>query len=210
MRRAAYFTVVGCVACTALVHALHVCLTSASLSLVPPSSSSSPTSPCLIWHGTLTFCSTWVYKNKDQGQLAAGASLGMLHLWNDNQLSSLDKLLYAPEDSVKAGALLGIGLCCTGTRNLDADPAFALLSEHLDQGSTTSSTAMRSAAALGLGLAYAGSRREEVASLFVPFVQDTSASASMELASTAALALGLVFVGSGNEEYAAIIADRCV
>lgn len=151
--------------------------------------------------------STWVYKNKDHGQISASASLGMVHLWNDNQLSTLDKFLYATEDTVKAGAYLGIGLCCIGTRNLDADPAFALLSEHISEGNTSTNTA-RVSATLGLALAYAGSRREEIASLMIPAIQDSTPNASFELACISALGVGLVYVGSGNDEYASIIADR--
>jgi 26S proteasome regulatory subunit N1 len=45
-----------------------------------------------------------------------------------------------------------------------------------------------------LGLAYAGSAREEVSELLLPIVSDTNL--AMELSSLAALALGLVFVGS--------------
>lgn len=45
-----------------------------------------------------------------------------------------------------------------------------------------------------LGLAYAGSAREEVSDLLLPIVSDTTL--SMELSSLAALALGMVFVGT--------------
>ena len=41
--------------------------------------------------------SKWVFKNKDHGQMAAAASLGMVHLWNESQLSELDKFLHAEE-----------------------------------------------------------------------------------------------------------------
>lgn len=65
---------------------------------------------------------------------------------------------------------------------------------------------MRAAAAFGLGLAYAGSRREDIAELLLPYVADTSTGATMEMASVAGLALGLVFVGSAHEVHAAVIA----
>src|SRR5258706_15186957 len=47
-----------------------------------------------------------------------------------------------------------------------------------------------------LGLAYAGSRREDVINLLLPIVSDTSL--TMELSAMAALSLGLTFVGSSN------------
>lgn len=45
-----------------------------------------------------------------------------------------------------------------------------------------------------LGLAYAGTAREEISELLLPIVSDTSL--SMELSCVAALALGMVFVGT--------------
>jgi 26S proteasome regulatory subunit N1 len=140
--------------------------------------------------------SQWVFKNKDHGMMAAAASTGLVHLWDDEQLSALDKFLAADSDWVRAGACLGMGLMCSGTRNLDIDPALALLSGHLEAG-TASTHAMRLGALTGLGLAYAGSQREDVAELLLPYVSDPST--SMELAALAGWALGLVFVGSGHE-----------
>jgi len=45
-----------------------------------------------------------------------------------------------------------------------------------------------------LGIAYAGSARDEVLDLLLPLVSDTSL--SMELASLAALSIGMIFVGT--------------
>jgi 26S proteasome regulatory subunit N1 len=55
---------------------------------------------------------------------------------------------------------------------------------------------VRIGALLGLGIASAGSKREDVRDLLSPFVTDTSATADMEIVSIAALALGMVFVGT--------------
>ena len=64
---------------------------------------------------------------------------------------------------MRAGSLLGMALACTGTRNLDIDPAFALLSEHVDTSTNATSThAMRMSAIFGLGMVYAGSGRGDV------------------------------------------------
>ena len=57
---------------------------------------------------------------------------------------------------------------------------------------------IRIGAILGLGLAYAGKRREEVGELLSPLVGDPAV--SLEVAAFAALALGLVFVGSCHED----------
>jgi 26S proteasome regulatory subunit N1 len=51
---------------------------------------------------------------------------------------------------------------------------------------------------MGLGLAYAGSHREDLLTLLLPHVADENV--SMEIASLSALALGFVFVGSANGE----------
>lgn len=54
-----------------------------------------------------------------------------------------------------------------------------------------------------LGIAYAGTRREEVLELLLPIVSDTTV--TMELSSLAALSLGLVFVGTCNGDVASTI-----
>jgi 26S proteasome regulatory subunit N1 len=51
---------------------------------------------------------------------------------------------------------------------------------------------------MGLGIAYAGSAREDLLELLVPIVVDTNV--SVELSAMAALSLGLVFVGRCNED----------
>jgi 26S proteasome regulatory subunit N1 len=149
--------------------------------------------------------SSWVYKQKgDLGQMAAVASLGLIHAWKEEEMSSFDKYLQAEQEGIKAGAILAISLCCTGTRNLDVDPVFALLMEHVEE-SSTSKPLMKLAAVLGLGLAYAGSNRNDVVELLVPHVMNDT---MWEKACVAALAIGLIRVGSGEEASAAIIADR--
>jgi hypothetical protein len=41
--------------------------------------------------------------------LAATASVGMLLLWNVDEMTKIDKYMYSREDYIKAGALLGVG-----------------------------------------------------------------------------------------------------
>jgi 26S proteasome regulatory subunit N1 len=45
---------------------------------------------------------SWVYKNKDHGMMAASASLGLLYLWDvEKGLAEIDKYLYNNEDYIK-------------------------------------------------------------------------------------------------------------
>ncbi|KAG0274238.1 proteasome regulatory particle base subunit [Linnemannia exigua] len=127
----------------------------------------------------------WIFKNKDHGMMSASASLGMLLLWDvDMGLNQIDKYIYSEDENIKAGALLAVGIVNSGVRNL-ADPALAVLSEHLED---SKSVANRVAAIQGLGLAYAGN----------PVLP-------MELASFAALALGQIFVGTCDGEITSTI-----
>jgi len=56
---------------------------------------------------------------------------------------------------------------------------------------------------MGLGLAYAGSHREDILPFLLPHVADDAV--TMEISSLAALALGFIFVGSENGEITATI-----
>lgn len=53
-------------------------------------------------------------------------------------------------------------------------------------------------AVIGLGMAYAGTAREDLLELLTPFVIDTGL--SVELSAFAALSLGLIFIGTRNED----------
>ncbi|KAK9760291.1 proteasome regulatory particle base subunit, partial [Basidiobolus ranarum] len=133
---------------------------------------------------------SWIYKNKEHGMLSAAASLGMILLWDvDVGLSQIDKYLYSNDDYIKGGALLAIGIVSSRVRSETA-PAYALLQDYLEDKSTP----IKIGAIVGLGLAYAGSNREDLSELLSQIVSDTSV--SMEVAGLAALSLGLIFVGS--------------
>lgn len=138
---------------------------------------------------------SWVWRTKDDGMLSTAASLGLLQLWNiDEGIDKIDTFTYASEEPIKAGAALATGILSSGVRS-DNDPAIALLSDNLD---ADKSKQVRVASLMGLGLAYAGSNREDVLELLLPFVTDTSL--DMQLSAMAALALGLVFVGSAQSD----------
>ncbi|TSK67161.1 26S proteasome non-ATPase regulatory subunit 2 [Bagarius yarrelli] len=131
----------------------------------------------------------WLYKNKDHGMLSAAASLGMILLWDvDGGLTQIDKYLYSSEDYIKSGALLACGIVNSGVRN-ECDPALALLSDYVLHNSNV----MRIGAIFGLGLAYAGSNREDVLSLLLP------------VAGVTALACGMIAVGSCNGDVTSTI-----
>jgi 26S proteasome regulatory subunit N1 len=147
----------------------------------------------------------WLYKNKDHGMMSAAASLGSILLWNvEEGLTQIDKFLYSSEEYVKAGAALAVGILSTGVRN-DADPALALLSEHVEGDSHI----MKCAACTGLGIAYAGSGREEAIELLTAVIESekTGAEAMLET-SLAGLALGMICVGKCNEEVGSALVQK--
>lgn len=146
--------------------------------------------------------SSWVWKTKDDGMLSTTASLGML-LQGDVEegLDKIDKFTYATEDQIKAGALLAIGILNSGVR-LDSDPALALLSD--PDNLEAKNVPMRVASIMGLGLAYAGSNKEELLEVLLPIVEDVSL--DMQLSAMAAVSLGLIFVGSSNHQVSEAIA----
>lgn len=146
----------------------------------------------------------WLYKNKDHGMLSAAASLGMILLWNvEEGLTQIDKFLYSSEDYVKAGAALAVGILSSGVRN-DADPALALLTEHVEGESHV----IKCAACTGLGIAYAGTAREDVMEVLVPVVEGSGGPSTMLEVSLAGLALGMIFVGSCDENVGGTIIQR--
>ena len=95
-------------------------------------------------------------------------------------------------------ALLACGIVNTGVRN-DCDPALALLSDYVDH----SSSIMTIGAIFGLGLAYAGSNREDLVELLLPVFTDPKS--SMEVIGIASLACGLICVGTCNQDVTATI-----
>ncbi|ODN05575.1 26S proteasome non-ATPase regulatory subunit 2 [Orchesella cincta] len=136
----------------------------------------------------------WLYKNKEHGMLSATASLGLILLWDvDGGLGQIDKYLYSAEDYIKAGALLACGIVNCGVRN-ECDPALALLSDYVTHNSNT----MRIGSILGLGLAYAGTNRDDIIELLNKVILDSNA--AMEVIGLACLACGLVCVGTCNED----------
>ncbi|KAK2153920.1 hypothetical protein LSH36_281g04017 [Paralvinella palmiformis] len=136
----------------------------------------------------------WLYKNKDHGMMSATATLGLILLWDvDGGLTQIDKYLYSSEDNIKAGALLACGIVNSGVHN-ECDPALALLSDYIMHANST----MRIGSIVGLGLAYAGSNREDVIGLLLPVLGDSKS--NMEVVGVAAMSCGMIATGSCNGE----------
>lgn len=64
--------------------------------------------------------------------------------------------------------MLACGIVNSGVRN-ECDPALALLSDYIENNNSV----MQVGSILGLGLAYAGSNREDVLSLILPVMSDS-------------------------------------
>lgn len=134
----------------------------------------------------------WVFKNKDHGKMSAAASLGLVMLWDTEAgLPAIDRFLYSTDPQVVGGALLGVGVLGCGVAD-EVDSALAILSDSLG----AEDAPPRVGAALGLGIAYAGRRRREVADALCPIVADPDA--PLDVAVAAALGLGLTFAGAAD------------
>ena len=125
--------------------------------------------PTMVWHHLFGKCAWilvgitkvhpmqvhWIFKNKDQGKLAATASLGLVTMWDaEGGLPLIDKYMYSKDPHIVAGALLGVGITCSGVQH-DNDPAYVLLYDSVDKADPT----IAISAILGLGLAYVGAQR---------------------------------------------------
>ncbi|KAL1902604.1 proteasome regulatory particle base subunit [Sporothrix stenoceras] len=139
---------------------------------------------------------SWVWKTKEEGMMSTVASLGTLMLWDiENGLDKIDKYTYVEEEQIQAGAMLAIGIMSSGVR-LDSEPAYALLAD--PDKLEHKNPLIRTASIMGLGLAYAGSNKEDLLEKLLPMIND--ASQDMQTSAMAALACGLIFVGSSNAE----------
>merc|ERR1712159_811359 len=134
----------------------------------------------------------WFHRNKDHGMMSAAASLGMIHLWDVNTgLNALVNYLSSPEDNIKAGALMGIGIVSAGVRS-DCNPVAALITEQIEPENTPE--IMKTGAVVGLGIAYVGTGDEDVAEPLIAIVEDDEA--PIDLVALASLSLGLIYVGT--------------
>ncbi|KAJ2536434.1 proteasome regulatory particle base subunit, partial [Coemansia sp. RSA 1878] len=124
----------------------------------------------------------------------------MIMLWDvEDGLLQVDKYLYSSDNHIKAGAVFAIGMLTTSVHD-ETDSAKALLSEYITENNPA---IVKLAAICGLGVAYAGTNREEILELLLPIISDTDI--TIDLSSMAALAAGLVCVGTGNGDVSPVI-----
>jgi len=144
----------------------------------------------------------WIYKHKDDGMISAAASIGSINMWT-SEMDTLTLLNESNEDYIKAGALLGIGIMSSGLRDPN-DMTLILLGDYLEESNKKPS---RITSMFGLGLAYAGSNREDLIEYLSPIISDSEGVGIAE-ASICALALGFIFVGTCNDDAAGLIVQR--
>ena len=96
----------------------------------------------------------WIFKVKEEGQIAAGASLGMILLWDiDEALTQIDKYMDHPNPQIQAGSFMAIGIVNSGIKN-ECDPVGAILRDKLESVLKQDG---KIGALMGLSFAYAGS-----------------------------------------------------
>jgi len=111
----------------------------------------------------------WVFKNKEDGQVAAAASLGMILLWDiDEGLSQIDKYMERRETEIVSGAFMALGLTNSGITN-ECDPVFAILTDKLE---TCREEQLKIGALMGLSFTYAATARADLLDIITPIILD--------------------------------------
>jgi len=127
---------------------------------------------------------------------AVHTSLGLGYMWDYVEaLQQLDPYLDDKDELVRSGAVLGVGVATVGVHD-ETDAVMGLLADLVAEVPNNTSSQVHTSAILGLGFAYAGAARDEIAELLEPLVTDVSL--PMEISALAAVALGIVFVGSAS------------
>ncbi|KPA80268.1 putative Proteasome regulatory non-ATPase subunit [Leptomonas pyrrhocoris] len=148
-------------------------------------------------YGTDKFLSdtpAFFFDQREDRIISTTAALGLLHLWDHVEgLQQIDKYFYSESTYVKAGACLASGIVMCGVKN-PFDPALGLLSEQINAHEDE----VAIGAILGLGYAYAGTRKEDVKELLVPMLADSEQKLLVQC--IAAYALSTVFVASADED----------
>jgi 26S proteasome regulatory subunit N1 len=134
----------------------------------------------------------WIHKVANEGQTAATASIGMVNLWNiEEGINNVSDYMDLKDGFAKAGACIGVGIAA-GAIITEVDPAMAVLAEQLDSKDQN----VVIGAAIGLGMAYAGSERADVIELLTPVI--LNGELRCDASAFAALSLGLVCLGRNN------------
>ncbi len=153
----------------------------------------------------------WLSRNRGDGVLSAAASLGMVFQWDvDEGYGALDGFLYTDDIKIKAGGVLGLGICNAGVYQPDLDPALGMLEDFMATKQTgfnqKDTDLLRSCAIMSYGLAYAGSGKSEVLEAMTEVIEDDKS--AFHLVSGAALTLGLTFIGTCDDNAANLLAFR--
>lgn len=149
----------------------------------------------------------WLFHHTGRGFTSATASLGLTMLWDVDNLSALDKYTHSSDPYIFAGSLLAIGTLNATVRS-DADPALGLILDALENSpfqGTGSHPIIPACGCLGIGLAYAGTARDDVAEVLAAYFEDPQQ--PVEVRVVAALAVGLVFAGSANGDVLSRLCD---
>lgn len=136
----------------------------------------------------------WITKVQSRGIMSTVAGLGLIHLWNFEECcEAVSEYVELEDGYAKAGALLAWGLCNSGIWD-ENDPAKALLEDNLG----SSVAAVQVGAAMGLGIAYAGSERDDLNEGLTELIIDENL--EVEVSANAALALSMIHVSGCNDE----------
>jgi hypothetical protein len=115
-----------------------------------------------------------------------------IYMWNmDDGVPAVDRYMYSTDANIMAGACLGIGLSCCCVRS-EHDVAYAVMCDHVQSDKPV----VQACAVMALGIAYAGTRKEEVHDLLLPLIDADEA--GVDVVGHTCIALGLVFAGSPN------------
>ncbi|KAJ1672433.1 proteasome regulatory particle base subunit, partial [Spiromyces aspiralis] len=149
-----------------------------------------------------------VISSKGKSSVSITAALGMVLMWSDSETSAeiILEYLSSENNTIKAGALLALGLNSVGLRQ-ESDLTKALAGDYLEETSVSDSSEnqVKRAGLLSLGIAYAKTGDREVTEILTKFLHPEKR--SIRTISFAALSLGLVHLGSGNAEVISILLD---
>lgn len=149
--------------------------------------------------------SQWIHNNKEHGALIAAASVGMIHLWDPLVgTSALDKFGQSSNNYLKAGYALGVGITCSNVVNPEYELGLNLISEYIESNDND----IRTSAALGLAIAYAGTNHEAVRDLLKNVFENKDN--PIEVIGIFAVAIGLVCVGCCDDDLASDFIDTII
>lgn len=136
----------------------------------------------------------WLAHLNKEGQFAAVAGIGLVHLWNVEEANeALTGYIDLKDSWTKSGACFGLGISNSGVWS-DVDPARAILGEAFEGNESF----MKLGASMGFGIAYAGTAREDLRENLTTIITDLGV--GPDTAGFAAVSLGLIFVSRSDDE----------